>query len=149
VLVLLSQTLLQLIFQSLCSLTLYYKRLSPLAILYTFITARYTINVYHRSLYYKRLSPLAILYTFISVRYTINVYHRLLCINQVTADNLICILDCTCSYRYIEDVLSLNNSKCGDFVNGIYLIELEIKDTIDTVRSASYLDLHLYTVMAC
>ena len=121
VLVLLSQTLLQLIFQSLCSLTLYYKRLSPLAILYTFI----------------------------SVRYTINVYHRLLCINQVTADNLICILDCTCSYRYIEDVLSLNNSKCGDFVNGIYLIELEIKDTIDTVRSASYLDLHLYTVMAC
>ena len=31
----------------------------------------------------------------------------------------------------------------GDFVDRIYLIELEIKDTTDTDRSASYLDLHL------
>ena len=32
----------------------------------------------------------------------------------------------------------------GDFVNDrIYLIELEIKDTTDTDRSVSYLDLHL------
>ena len=42
--------------------------------------------------------------------------------------------------RYIDDVLSLNNSRFGDFVDRIYLIELEIKDTH---RSASYLDLHL------
>ena len=46
-------------------------------------------------------------------------------------------------FRYIDDVLSLNNSRFGDFVDGIYLIELEIKDTTDTDRSASYLDLHL------
>ena len=38
---------------------------------------------------------------------------------------------------------SLNNSKFGDFVDQIYPIELEIKDTTDTVRSTLYLDLHL------
>ena len=31
----------------------------------------------------------------------------------------------------------------GDFIDHIYPIELEIKDTTDTDRSASYLDLHL------
>ena len=44
---------------------------------------------------------------------------------------------------YIDDVLSLNNSRFGDFVDRIYPVELEIKDTTDTDRSASYLDLHL------
>jgi hypothetical protein len=41
-------------------------------------------------------------------------------------------------FRYIEldDVLSLNNSRFGDFVDRIYPIELEIKDTTDTDRSA-------------
>jgi hypothetical protein len=43
--------------------------------------------------------------------------------------------------RYIDDVLLLNNSRFGDFVDRIYPIELEIKDTTD--RSASFLDLHL------
>ena len=40
-------------------------------------------------------------------------------------------------------MLSLNNSRFGDFVDLIYPIEFEIKDTTDTDRSASYLDLHL------
>ena len=39
--------------------------------------------------------------------------------------------------RYIDDVLSLNNSSIGDFAHRIYTIELEIKDTTDTDRSAS------------
>jgi hypothetical protein len=47
------------------------------------------------------------------------------------------------TFRYIYDVLSLKNSRFGDFVDRIYPIELEIKDTTDTDRSASYLDLHL------
>ena len=47
------------------------------------------------------------------------------------------------TFRYIDDVLSLNNSKFGDYVARIYPIELEIKDTTDTGKSASYLDLHL------
>jgi hypothetical protein len=47
------------------------------------------------------------------------------------------------TFRYIDDVLSLNNSRFGDFVDRIYQIELEIKDTTDTDRAASYLDLHL------
>ena len=48
-------------------------------------------------------------------------------------------------FRYIDDVLSMNNFKFDDFVDRIYpiVIELEIKDTIDTYRSAAYLDLHL------
>ena len=44
------------------------------------------------------------------------------------------------TFRYIGDVLSLNNSRFGDFVDRIYPIE--IKNTTDTDRSASYLDLH-------
>ena len=47
------------------------------------------------------------------------------------------------TFRYIEDVLSLNNSKLGDFVDRIFPIELEVKDTTDTDRSALYIDLHL------
>ena len=47
------------------------------------------------------------------------------------------------TFRYIYDVLSLNNSRFGDFVDRIYPIELEIMDTTYTNRYASYLDLHL------
>ena len=47
------------------------------------------------------------------------------------------------TFRYMDDVLSLNNSKVGDFFDRIYLIELRIKDTTDTARSASCLDLHI------
>ena len=43
----------------------------------------------------------------------------------------------------MDDILSLNNSKFVDFVDYIYSIELEIKDTTDTVRSDSYFDQHL------
>ena len=39
--------------------------------------------------------------------------------------------------------MPLNNSRFGDFVDRIYPIELEIKDTTDTDRFASYFDLHL------
>ena len=45
------------------------------------------------------------------------------------------------SFRYIDDVLSLNNSKFGDYVNVIY--PKDIKDTADKPTHASYLDLHL------
>jgi hypothetical protein len=47
------------------------------------------------------------------------------------------------TFHYIDDVLSLNNSRFGDFVDRIYPIELEIKHTTDTDRSASYLNLQL------
>ena len=47
------------------------------------------------------------------------------------------------TFRYIDNVLSLNNSKFGDYFERIYPIELSIKDTTDIVKSASYLDLHL------
>jgi hypothetical protein len=47
------------------------------------------------------------------------------------------------TFRYIDDVRSLNNSRFGDFVDRLSPFELEIKDTTDTDRSAAYLDLHL------
>ena len=34
-------------------------------------------------------------------------------------------------FLYIHDVLSLNNSMFGEYVDHIYLIEHEIKDTTD------------------
>ena len=47
------------------------------------------------------------------------------------------------TFRYADDVLSLNKSRFGDLVDRIYPNELKIKDTTDTDRSTSYLDLHL------
>jgi hypothetical protein len=47
------------------------------------------------------------------------------------------------TFHYIDNVVSLNNSRFGDIADRIYPIELEIKDTTDTDTSASYLDLHL------
>ena len=47
------------------------------------------------------------------------------------------------TFRYIDDVLLLNNSRFGDFVDRIYSFEFEIKDTTDPDGSASYLDIHL------
>ena len=44
------------------------------------------------------------------------------------------------TFCYIDDVLSLNNSRFGDFVDRI---ELEIKEITNTDRSSSYLDIHL------
>ena len=40
------------------------------------------------------------------------------------------------TFRYIDDVLSLNNSRFSDFFDRIYPIELEINVTADTDRSA-------------
>jgi hypothetical protein len=37
------------------------------------------------------------------------------------------------TFRYIDDVLSLNNSRLGDFVDRIYPVKLEIKDTTEYV----------------
>jgi hypothetical protein len=42
-------------------------------------------------------------------------------------------------FRYIDDVLSLNNSRIGNFVDRIYPTGFETKDTTDTERSASYI----------
>jgi hypothetical protein len=47
------------------------------------------------------------------------------------------------TFGYIDDVLSLNTSRFGDFVYRIYPNDIEIKDSTDTDRSVSYLDLHL------
>ena len=48
------------------------------------------------------------------------------------------------SFRYIDDVLSLNNPNFKDYLHLIYPSELEIKETTDNSTSASYLDLYLY-----
>ena len=47
------------------------------------------------------------------------------------------------TYRYIDDVLSINNSRFAEFLSLIYPSELEVKETTDTASSASFLDLYL------
>ena len=47
-------------------------------------------------------------------------------------------------FRYTDDVLSLNIPTLSDYVDLIWPIGLiYIKDTTDTTRSASYLDIHI------
>ena len=46
-------------------------------------------------------------------------------------------------YRYIDDVLSINNSRFAEFLPLIYPPELEIKEITATVSSASFLGLYL------
>jgi hypothetical protein len=45
--------------------------------------------------------------------------------------------------RYIDDVLSINSDMFHSYVDSIYPIELEIKDTTESSTSASYLDVLL------
>ena len=47
------------------------------------------------------------------------------------------------TYRYIDDVLSINNSRFAEFLPLIYFPELEVKETTYTASSASFLDLYL------
>ena len=47
------------------------------------------------------------------------------------------------TYRYIDDVLSINNHDFQNYLGQMYLPELEIKDTTESNTSASYLDLLL------
>ena len=47
------------------------------------------------------------------------------------------------TYRYIDDVLSINNREFENYLGQMYPAELEIKDTTESTSSASYLDLLL------
>ena len=47
------------------------------------------------------------------------------------------------TYRYIDDVLSINNQEFENYLGQMYPAELEIKDTTESTTSASYLDLLL------
>jgi hypothetical protein len=47
------------------------------------------------------------------------------------------------TFRYIGDVLSINNHDFHSYVYLIYPDELEINDTIESDKSASYLDILL------
>ena len=47
------------------------------------------------------------------------------------------------TYRYIDDVLSINNPEFENYLGQMYPAELEIKDTTESTSSASYLGLLL------
>jgi hypothetical protein len=47
------------------------------------------------------------------------------------------------TFRCIDDVLSINNEQFHSYVDSIYPIELEIKDTTESSTSASYFDVLL------
>ena len=48
------------------------------------------------------------------------------------------------TYRYIDDVLSLKNTKFAEYLEFIYPRELEIKETRETAGPSSYLDCYPY-----
>jgi hypothetical protein len=45
-----------------------------------------------------------------------------------------------CSFPYIDDVLSLSNSRFAEYLHHIYPNGLEVEDNTDNQKSASYLD---------
>ena len=45
------------------------------------------------------------------------------------------------SYRYIDDLISFNNKRFKEFISDIYLKELTISETTESISIASYLDL--------
>jgi hypothetical protein len=47
------------------------------------------------------------------------------------------------TFRYIDDVLSINYDQFHSYIGSIYPSELEIKDTTESFTSASYLDVLL------
>ena len=47
------------------------------------------------------------------------------------------------TYRYIDDVLSINNPEFENYLGQMYPAEFEIKDTTESTTFASYLDLLL------
>jgi hypothetical protein len=42
------------------------------------------------------------------------------------------------TYRYIDDVLSINNSRFAEYLPLIYPPEIEVKETTDSASSASF-----------
>ena len=47
------------------------------------------------------------------------------------------------TYRYIDDVLFINNSRFAEILPLIYPLELKVRETTHTASSASFLDLYL------
>ena len=50
---------------------------------------------------------------------------------------------CGLTFRYIYDVLSLNNPRFNDYFDVVHPKELESRDTADAPEWSNYLDLHL------
>ena len=44
------------------------------------------------------------------------------------------------TYRYIDDVLSINNPDFENYLDQMYPVEIEFKDTTESNPTASYLD---------
>ena len=53
------------------------------------------------------------------------------------------------TYRYIDDVFSINNQDSENYMGQMYPAELEIKDTTESNTSASYFDLLLSIASDC
>jgi hypothetical protein len=60
--------------------------------------------------------------------------------NQLRDVNTICRRSWYIAARYIDDVLSINNSGFAEFLPLIYPPELEVKEITDTASSASFLE---------
>ena len=51
------------------------------------------------------------------------------------------------TYRYIDDVLSINNPEFENYLGQMHPAELEIKDTTESITSTSFLDLQLSKIL--
>ena len=49
----------------------------------------------------------------------------------------------SCTFRYIDDLLTLNNPNFVDEIKNIYPTQLELKKTTETDSKLSYLDLEI------
>ena len=83
-------------------------------------------------------APIALIFSSCLYSYEEDFIHGLLKKNSKKLDQSFNFM-----LRYLDDVLSsLDYFKLGDYVDRIYSIELKVKDTTDTDRSATYLYLH-------
>ena len=62
---------------------------------------------------------------------------------KIKAASLLQIPAFNFTHKYIDDLLSINNSRFAEFLPLIYPPELEVKENTDTASSASFLDVYL------
>ena len=62
----------------------------------------------------------------------------------LTSTHNLCFEQFNFTYRYIDYVLSLKNTKFAEYLEFIYPRELQIKETTEIAASSSYLDCYLY-----
>jgi hypothetical protein len=110
--------------------------------LYSMLGDLITIFSYFKSIYYHSNKEYVHLHLF-SPTYILFSYEAEFVKKLLWDNNKKLAVSFNHTFRYINDVLSINNHKFHNYVHLIYRYELEIKDTTKSDKSASYLDILL------